>query len=871
MKTFYSCIVCIICVSCIARAQVVDDFSDGNFTNNPAWTGDTAQFEINTANQLHLRSSGSDTSVLVTRNSRMKNTEWNFWMKLSFNTSSNNHARIYLTADTSALLSPVNGYSLQAGGGDDSIYIIKQTGTAVEKMLSFKSYKTVHSTNTLRVKIICDEYGNWEAMVDTTGGHNYISDGTFFDDSFQSSRWFGVFCRYTSSNSTKIYFDDFYIGPIIHDTLPPVIISQEVLTEKTVRLTFSEAVQKQGAEIPANYQVISTGASPDSVILDVHQPAAVNLFFHEPPTGATFELLRIRNIQDLSGNRLLDTIVQLCYYRPKVYDILIHELMADPDPPVELPNGEFVELYNRTMFPINLKDWTFRYGSYSRVFPSMTIPSKGYVLIVKDSAYLNFGKCAVLFTSSSSLSNEGTMLVLKDSHQHVIHSVSYIPDWFKGSFKVEGGWSLEMIDPSNPCGCGENWSASKDASGGTPGRANSNYKSNPDVKAPFAARAVISDSSLLEVYFSEAMDSTSLLSAANWVISPFENHPDGVAHPVRVVPVAPDFTSTELLLNETFIRGITYVLRVSGNMKDCAGNLYDSSLSIRFAIPDTVACHDLIINEILSDPASGGSRFIELYNRSEKIIDMRSLVLSNSDTSAGFLPNAMPLMSNGYLLFPGDYIAMTSSPDDICEKYRSPAPEAIVGMTGFPVFGDDTGTVVLARKDNLTIIDRMHYDPDMHYPLLITREGVSLERTNPEMPSDDNNNWHSAAETVGFATPAFQNSHRVMLEGTDQEITIEPDIFSPDNDGHDDLLNIIIRENDPDYAVSITVYDSRGRVVRQLVNNVLTGSEGFFVWDGMTANRSKASLGWYVLLIELTRPDGTVRRIKKTAVLGGKL
>ena len=874
MKIVYSrtiYIVCIVCISYISPGQVTDDFSDGNFTENPVWTGDGAQFEINDLSQLHLRSAGTDTSVLATPNARVKNTQWSFWMKLSFNTSSNNHARVYLTADTSGLQSQVNGCFIQVGGADDSICIMKQTGDIIEKMFSFKSFKTAHSTNIIRVKIISGEDGTWEALIDTTGGFNYHFEGSFFDDSFQFSRWFGILCRYTSSNATKFYFDDFYVGPIIQDTLPPKIVSQEVLTETTIRLTFTEAIQRQSAEIPGNYQIISTGARPDSARLEIHQPAAVTLFFNEVMAEAQPDSLRIQNIRDESGNRMPDTIVPVCYYRPKPYDILIHEIMADPEPQVELPNGEFIELYNRTEFPINLKDWSIKYGSYSKAFNALILPPKGYLLIVKDSSYTNYANCAVIFTSSSSLSNEGTTLVLKDSQGHVIHAVSYAPEWYRGSFKEKGGWSLEMIDPMNPCGCRENWNASKDASGGTPGRGNSIFSSNSDVVDPYPGRAVISDSSILTVYFSEAMDSISLLGMTNWMISPFADFPDGEVRPVKVTPGPPDFISTQLRINEVFERGVTYLLHVSGNLKDCAGNRCDSVVSIRFAIPDTVSCHDIIINEILTDPASGGSRFVELYNRSEKIIDMRSMVLSNSDTTGGLLPNSEPLMSAGYLLFPGDYIALTSNPGDICERYRSPAPEDVVGMSEFPTFGDDTGTVILARKDDLAIIDKMRYDPEMHYPLLSTKEGVSLERANSEMPSGDKNNWHSAAETVGFATPAYQNSQKFTSGGEDQEITITPDIFSPDNDGRDDLLHIALSKNEPDCAVNISIYDSGGRLARQLANHVLSGSEGIFIWDGMTDSRSKAPLGFYILLIEISRPDGMVRKIKKTAILGGKL
>jgi len=872
MKTFNSChfyivfIVCIVCISCVANAQVRDDFTDGNFTNDPEWIGDGTQFQINSSGQLQLYSTGSDTSVLFTRNACVKRTEWSFWMKLSFNTSSNNHARVYLAADTSSLLSIANGFFLQAGGGDDSIFIMKQTNGSIEKIFRFRSYKTLHSTNTLRFKISCDSAGSWEAMIDTTGGYNYISDGRFFDDSFTTTRWFGFMCRYTSSNATKIYFDDFNVGPIQYDTIPPKIISHEATTATVLKIGFSEPLHKPSAENPENYHLMSIDIQPDSVVQDIHTPEIVSIFLHDSLSDGTIDSMQIRNILDLSGNRLSDTIVNIYYYQPKAYDILIHEIMADPDPPVDLPDGEFVELYNRSMFPINLKDWTFKYGSYTKVFSAIMLPSKGYLLIVKDSAYLNYARCAVLFTSSTSLSNEGTTLVLNDSRGHVIHSVSYSPDWYRGSFKGDGGWSLEMTDPMNPCGCMDNWEPSKDASGGTPGRANSIEKVNPDLDVPRIQRAVVLDSASLEVVFSEAMDSISLLTTINWVIDP-----EGETNPIRVVPGSPAFHSTKLMFSKPFERGITYRLIVRGNLNDCAGNSCDTSHSIRFALPDSVAVQDIVINEILSNPASGGSRFVELYNRSEKIIDLQTLVMANHDTAAGFLTDATPLTVGGFLLFPGEYIALASSPEDICYRYRPFFPEAVAGMTGFPAFGDDAGTAIIARKDNLAVIDKIQYNQEMHFPLLATAEGVSLERTNPDMPSNDLSNWHSAAETAGFATPGYQNSHWMVPEETNQEIMIQPAIFSPDNDGRDDLLIVTIRENDPDYVVNIFIYDSRGRLVKQIVNNVLIGSEGIFTWDGMTLSRSKAPMGFYVLLLELMRPDGIVRKIKKSVVLGAKL
>lgn len=788
-------------------------------------------------------------------------------MKLSFNTSSNNHARIYLQADTCNLALPLNGYFLQTGGGDDSIFIMKQAGIQEETVYRFKSCKTSHSTNTMRFRITRDEAGQWQAMIDTTGASDYIADGTFYDDSFQSCRWFGLFCRYTTSNAAKFYFDDFYIGPILHDTLPARIRSVKVPDAKTVQVEFSETVQKGSAENTGNYRFHASTIHIDSARQDVISPDIVTLFLHDSLPDGTTDSLRIRQIPDLAGNIPADTVVQVCYYLPKAYDILIHEILSDPDPPAGMPNGEFVELFNRSDFPVNLQGWTFGYGSYAKVFPGITVPSKGYLLIARDSVYLDFASCAVLFTSSSSLSNEGTVLILKDNHGRVIHTVSYHPDWYRGSFKEEGGWSLEMMDPGNPCGCMENWVPSTDVTGGTPGRENSVSMENPDLDSPAGLRAILSDSVLLRVTFSEMMDSTSIQTASPWTVV----HPGGEVYPIRVKPVPPDFTVVEMLFGTPFVTGVIYALGIPDNLKDCAGNFCDPARSIRFAIPAEAAKQDVIINELLSNPAAGGSRFVELYNRSEKIIDLQALVLSGRDTSAGLLPGAAPLPAAGYLLFPGDYVALTSSPGEICERYHPPTAGTITGMPGFPTLGDDTGTVILARKDNLAIIDRMSYNPEMHFPLLATSEGVSLERTSPDLPSEEVSNWHSAAETIGFATPGYHNSHWIMPVESSGEIMITPAVFSPDNDGYDDLLTIVIRGNAPDCAVTISVYDSRGRFVRQIANNILTGSEVVFLWDGMNAGRSKVPIGFYIVLTELVRPDGTVRKSKRTVVVGGKL
>ncbi|HPA31685.1 MAG TPA: hypothetical protein PLV14_08820, partial [Bacteroidia bacterium] len=46
-------------------AQITDNFSDGDFTANPAWSGDNSQFIVNASQQLQLNSTGAATSYLA--------------------------------------------------------------------------------------------------------------------------------------------------------------------------------------------------------------------------------------------------------------------------------------------------------------------------------------------------------------------------------------------------------------------------------------------------------------------------------------------------------------------------------------------------------------------------------------------------------------------------------------------------------------------------------------------------------------------------------------------------------------------------------------------------------------------------------------
>lgn len=844
----------------LAPAQVWDDFSDGNFDSDPAWTGDSVQFEVNTSGQLHLKSSEADTSCLSTRDSLFGSTEWNFWLKISFNTSANNNVRVYLAADRPVSAASLNGFFLQVGGTNDSVFLVRQTGVQLRYLFRASGLFTGNSTNTIRFRVLLDSAGMWTLWADPTGGTNFFAEGSCQDGIPTGALWFGLYVRYTSSNATKVYFDDLYIGPERVDSIAPSLVSARFLSPETLLLKFSENLTVASAGDITNYRLGHTG-SPVAATPDSSAPDRVVLQLGGPVPPEYRDTLFISGMTDLAGNVASGMSCAVTYYRAKAFDILIHEIMADPDPPGALPPSEYVELFNRSGFPVCMEGWTFEYGFSSKVFPDVVIPPLGYLIISRGTPFEGYGTGINLFTSSSSLSNEGTVLTLKNEHQSVIHTVNYSLDWFEGSFKEDGGWSLEMVDPGNPCGCQGNWLASEDPEGGTPGQGNSVNRANPDTVSPFAMRSWLSAERALDLLFSEQMDSTTLRAVSGWEIDPDIGFPDSI------LLIGPEFRQIRLCFPHQFSPDTLYSIRTGAEPRDCSGNYLDTTRFCFVGMPVLPGCRDLVINEILTNPVIGGKRFIELYNRSDRIFDMAQLAVSIIDSGMVQAEDLHEITTSPYLLFPGDYVVITDDPADIMTRYHTAPVTSFILMGSFPSLADDEGVVTVVRKSDLFVLDQVLYREEMQFPLLNSRDGVSLERVSPEGNSGDETNWHSASEQSGYATPGLENSQFRNENTATSEIRIDPAVFSPDNDGHDDVVAIVLSTEEPGWMVNGWIFDATGRKVRQLINSGLPGSELMLYWDGTNDHREIVRPGIYILYLELLDSSGRTERRKRTIVL----
>lgn len=1119
-------------------AQITDNFSDGDFTNSPTWTGDGSAYIVNAGLQLQLNGTIADTSSLSFPSSNIANTEWDFWVRENFAPSDNNNMRIYLVSDVAFLQGPVNGYYVRLGenGSFDSVDLWVQSGNTHTKIIDGVNTHCAATNNILRIRVTRDATGTWNMYSDTLGGFNYQSEGTTFDATHTSSSYFGVFSKYTVSNITKFYYDDIYVGPIIVDVTAPTLVSANVISATQLDVLFDENVDLTSSQIAANYSVNNGIGIPTTALRDASNFALVHLTFATSFVSATNYILTVTNVQDLNANAIssatinftylpisnpifhdviineifadpspvvglpnaefveiynrsannfdlngwaftdgtstgslpahvlaagnylilcanadtalfspfgatlgisswpslnnagdnlkifdgasnvidsvnydiswyedavkddggwtlelinpnsgigcaaagnwiasvnvaggtpgiinsvfnnspdvtgpillsvsaLDSLhVELCfneaidptlltnvltytispaignpvslfydtasmrcvtlilgtsltnnstyqvtfttladcagnlaipnsgnfsYHLVQPYDVVINEIMADPNPVVQLPDEEYLELYNSTPYGISLNNWTITVGTTVRTLPTIVLPADSFVVLTSTTAAPLFtGINVVGVTSFSALTNTGATITIRNQNGLVIHTVSYLDSWYQNAIKADGGWSLEQIDPLNPCSGASNWKASNSNMGGTPGRRNSIDATNADVIKPHLQRVSIITPDSIRLWFSEPLDSMTL---SNVLLFSVDN---SIGNPISVHPLAADFSKCDLKLPIAITAGIIYHVTANVQISDCVGNNLEVPNSAPFALPQAAVAGDLVINEILFDPNDGGVDFVEIYNKSQKVIDLKSILLCSQDTLLNTLTELNVIAPEGYLFFPDEYLVLSESGATV--KLQYPIPTDInrcLDMANIPAMNVDGDIVVIADSAS-NVIDKLIYSSTWHFPLLQTTKGVSLERIDFNRTTQDATNWHSAAETAGFATPTQQNSEYNPSGGDDGEVSISEQIFSPDADGFNDVVNIDYNFTAPGYVASITIYDARGRLVKTLLRNELLGTEkGTFSWDGTMDDRTKARVGAYVIYFEAFSADGKVKKYKRSCVLAAK-
>jgi hypothetical protein len=543
-------------------------------------------------------------------------------------------------------------------------------------------------------------------------------------------------------------------------------------------------------------------------------------------------------------------------------DIVFNEIMFRSEPVAGLPNRKYIELYNCTAHTINVSDWKILYGTgtgESRISAD-TIAAHSYAIICTSASVADltpYGK-VISAVSFPTLTYSGQNLRLIDKENTLIAAVNYLPEWHTETQKTVGGWSLEKIDFDNLSELKTNWKSSNDALGGTPGQQNSVFTANPDGEPPLLLKWEIVNNNKLLLTFNEPVNIQIASQNQTYFVD------NNLGNPTNVIA---DYSSVLLTFLDTIVNGTVYMLTIQNTFADLAENEL-TDFSLIFGKMQKPQIGDIVINEVLFNPYPNGVDFVEIYNRSQKIIDLGDLFLATRNKNTGALQTIYQMAQSGRFFEPQHFAVLTTDAEIVKQQYFVQNPEALVTLERLPTYSNADGTVVVLDVEQ-NVLDEFSYNEKMHFKFLTDVKGVSLERTSYDAATNDAKNWHSASSDVGYATPTYKNS-QAEFESETYGFEISPQTFSPDNSGFDDRLRINYKMPESGYLANIKIYDSRGRWIKDIQNNALLGAEGNFTWDGLNSKQQKLPVGVYIVFIQYFNLQGQVTQEKKTCVIGAR-
>ena len=844
-----------------------NDFSDPDLS---AWQGDLQRFTV-VDGQLQLSDpdpGSSNRSYLSTAapTSIFDSTVWESWVELDFSPSGSNYGLIYLSASVPDLSGSLEGYYLKIGGisgSQDAIEFYRQDGNASELLITATPGAVGGDPALARIRMTRSESGLWQLYVDYSGNEDYQLEGEVTDETYRFGSYFGYMCVYSSTRAEAIAFDDLLVNPLFEDEVPPELTSVVPINSNTLEVHFSEVVTPASAGQAANFMLSGGLGNPSTAMRSTEDPSVVVLSWSQHFSNLTDYTLTVTGITDDSGNvagSLSGTFTYLELSPPEPGDLLVTEFMADPSPPRALPNAEFIEIYNASDKVLQLEGVGISTGSTPRLLPDYPLYPNTYVTICDHDDAAEFAAFGPTLSIDGfpALTNGGDQITVTNDPGDILVDINYDLSWYRDGEKSDGGWSLELIQTDQPADCPGNWIASQAPEGGTPGQENSVNGQPLEMNGPILLSAYAESDTEILLRFDEALNPEAAANTAVYSIT------GGVV--ISTAFPQPGNREVLIMLETPLQPGTTYEISAGTGLSDCLGNPVGTPVIRRVGLAETAQPGDIVINEILFFPEVGGEDFIELYNRSEKTINLRDWFINNRQEDG---TDRNETIDQDFLIFPGEYAVLTEEPQDILDRYTVNFPERLV-TNSLPTMADE-GQLSISNADFI-VIDSFDYSADLHSPLLSDERGVSLERVDTETPTNSPGNWHSAAGTVGFATPTYENSQYLPVRPTGSNvISLVQKRFSPDGDGFEDLLLLQVEADRPGYLATIQIFDANGRLIRRLLRNELLPVNSVYKWDGTHADGHKARIGIYVVWVELVNPDGTVERWQESCVLAGNL
>jgi methionine-rich copper-binding protein CopC len=749
LSAFLAIFIPIFCFS-----QVNETFLDGNFINNPIWTGTSSNFSINTSLQLQSKATVASTSYLFTPSEAIDDATWECWVKINYNPSSSNYAFIYLVSDKNDLTLGCNGYYVQVGGTNDEVSLFVQEGTSKTKIIDGVDKRTDRNPVELRVRVTRDADGNFALYSKLPFETDFVLEGTTQNTVVKSSNYFGLLYVNTASTGMNYFFDDILVsGNKAVDKEPPMWNLFNIISPNKLKLGFSEAMNFSAS----TFSLDNGMGNLISMLISADKTSIELTFANDFQKGKIYNL-QTSGLADLAGNLSSTTQKSIGIVEKKeIGDLIFNEVMFEnPENSVE-----YIEIYNKSdklldvsgmIFTTRKTDGTMNTGV---IIPKLTplLPPKGYLALCSNAETVrSFHACPpesnIISTSWTTLNNESSTLVLtsaaKDS---IFDELKYDVKWHNSWVVSPKGISLERTGADLVTQDAYSWhSASPNNNYGTPGYQNSVYV---DTEIPIWNSFTIEQPNKLKLGFSERMD----FSKSTFTLD------NELGKPISTL-ISADKTSIELTFANDFQKGKIYNLQTTG-LADLAGNV-PSATQKSIGIVEKKEIGDLIFNEVMFENPENSLEYIEIYNKSDKLLDVSGMIFTTRKID-GTMNTGNIIPKNTSPLPPKSYLTLCSNAETVRSFHACP-PESAIISTSWTTLNNESSTLVLTSAAKDSIFDELKYDVKWHNSWVVSPKGIAFERTSPDLITQDAYSWHSSTAVGNNGTPGYQNSVYVDTE-----------------------------------------------------------------------------------------------------------
>ncbi|MGH7494624.1 MAG: lamin tail domain-containing protein [bacterium] len=620
----------------------------------------------------------------------------------------------------------------------------------------------------------------------------------------------------------------------------------EVISELTVEFDLIPSGREFGMPVDlGNIRSASAMAGGDTLQLDFRVP---NL------RPGKFRLLaRLSVAADAHAGNDTTSIQIAVGWRREV--IVLNEVMFDPGS----GQPEWIEIYNPQAFSVPLGDWLVADESGGKSTPALPreIPPRRYRVLTASAAVAqNFGladTAVILLNRFPSLNNGGDAVLLHDFSGALIDSLAYEGDWGQPGKSIEKIWHERGNNQRN-------WLPSRASRGATPAAFNSVSPREYDLEiGPLRInpqRPHYGESIHLEAPVFNSGRRT--LSSFSVVLHYEPDAPPSGAGPVWLAELP---ITLELHAQDSFLVEIPWAQPPSGKIKitaevraeqDCTAENSRTSTQLPVGYPSRSA----VINEIYNAPLSGEIEWFEIFNPSAAPVNLAEWLWRDGDAvSPAILPDCT------LVLAPGEFAVLSAT---------GSIPHLIEGALHLPL------TRWLTLNNDEERIEVFDFNRGRQDSLRFNSRwggttGVSLERINPHLTTQDSSNWSSCVDHSG-STPGRANSILTTALPAAATLSVSPNPFSPDEDGFHDFALLQINLPVTTAAVQVKIYDLRGRLIRHLLNNQPVGSQYQAIWNGRDDRGESVRTGLYIVYLQALRADeGILLEAKATIIVARAL